>query len=68
MNEVCCSSDDSFEAPNMDIDFLKMRVFQSVCQAYCSQTLLTPTFDLSQLSERRFSEMIEYIRQLAITV
>jgi hypothetical protein len=68
MNEVCSSSDDSFEAPNMDIDFLKMLVFESVCQAYYSQTLLTPTFVWSQLSESRFSEMIEYICQLAVTV
>jgi hypothetical protein len=67
MNEVCSSSDDSFEAPNMDIDFLKMHVFQGVCQACYSHALLTPTFDLSQLLESRFSEMIKYIGQLAIT-
>jgi hypothetical protein len=47
MNVVCSLLDDSFEAPNMDTDFLKIHVFQGVCQVYYSQTLLKPTFDLS---------------------
>ena len=38
-----------------------------MCQAYYSDSTYT-YFDLSQLLESRFSEMIEYIGQLAVTV
>jgi len=38
-NEVCSSLDDSLEASNMDIDFLKMHVFQGVCVRHITHRL-----------------------------